>query len=482
MEKSKKLGVVIPYRNRRSHLKEFSRRFVRYMEKFDINYELIVINQDDAKLFNRGMLLNIGFKYAEQLNCDYVVFHDVDMIPIHVDYSYSEVPLHLSTHFLKTEGYDDKETFDQYFGGVTMFTMDDFRKVDGYSNKYWGWGYEDTDLLYRCEKNAIKLEKIKIEHVGTPCQSLKFNGINSYVKGKNIFNINENNTFFISFFPDEIELDHTKDVDDFNVFTIPGYDFTISYNSFMRYNFCTFDVENNALYVNSKIKTNYKTNICVTINNVNSQIKVYQDGNLIGDCYYHEKLHSYNEEEFFYIGVGNPNRYNPANGEYPKFYKGSVTLFANFNCVLSDSEIKELSKNENFNFNQDFGDYHSSTYLKTYYDTKNIKNYTLTDLSTSGNDGEIINCEVVNLSFTKYKTIRTPFRRESTFALLHHKENGFYKNKWKFKATRWNQLRFFNEVCKDNNLLKNDGLSTLEFVEHGLIKITENITHVNVGI
>ena len=65
MEKSKKLGIIIPYRNRRGHLKEFSRRFVKYMEKFDINYELIVINQDDAKLFNRGTLLNIGFKYAE---------------------------------------------------------------------------------------------------------------------------------------------------------------------------------------------------------------------------------------------------------------------------------------------------------------------------------------------------------------------------------------------------------------------------------
>ena len=482
MEKSKKLGVIIPYRNRREHLKDFSRRFVRYMEKFDINYELIVINQDDAKLFNRGMLLNIGFKYAEQLNCDYVVFHDVDMIPIHVDYSYSEVPLHLSTHFLKTEGYDDKETFDQYFGGVTMFTMDDFRKVDGYSNKYWGWGYEDTDLLYRCEKNGIKLEKIKIEHVGTPGQNLKFNGLNSYVKGKNIFNINKDNTFFISFFPDEIELDHTKDVDDFNIFTIPGYDFTISYNSFMRYNFCTFDVENNALYVNSKIKTNYKTNICVTINNVNSQIKVYQDGKFIGECYYHEKLRSYNDQEFFYIGVGDPNRDNPSNSEYPKYYKGTMSVFANFNCVLTDSEIEEISKNDNLNLKENFGNYHSSNYLKIYYDTKFIKNYVLTDLTENENNGEIVNCEIVKASFTKYKSISIPFRRDSTFALLQHKENGFYKNKWKFKATRWNQLRFHNEVCKDSNLLKYDGLSNLEFVEHGLIKITENITHVNVGI
>jgi len=30
--------------------------------------------------------------------------------------------------------------------------------------------------------------------------------------------------------------------------------------------------------------------------------------------------------------------------------------------------------------------------------------------------------------------------------------------------------------------LENDGLSTLEFAEHSKIQISENITHVNVGI
>ena len=125
-----KLGVIIPYRNRYEHLEEFKTSIVQYLESKNINFEIIIVEQDDAKLFNRGMLLNIGFKEAKDMGCDYVVFHDVDMIPIHVDYSYSEVPLHLSTHFLKTEGYDDKETFDQYFGGVTMFTMDNFRKID----------------------------------------------------------------------------------------------------------------------------------------------------------------------------------------------------------------------------------------------------------------------------------------------------------------------------------------------------------------
>jgi hypothetical protein len=63
-----------------------------------------------------------------------------------------------------------------------------------------------------------------------------------------------------------------------------------------------------------------------------------------------------------------------------------------------------------------------------------------------------------------------------------HLENGFYKNRWKSIATRWNQLRFYNEVINNDELIKNDGLSTLEFVEHGVNVINENFTHINIGI
>jgi hypothetical protein len=66
---------------------------------FGIDHNIFVIEQDGAKQFNRGMLLNIGFKYALEHKCDYVVFHDIDMIPSEVDYSYSDKPLHLSTNF-----------------------------------------------------------------------------------------------------------------------------------------------------------------------------------------------------------------------------------------------------------------------------------------------------------------------------------------------------------------------------------------------
>ena len=482
MEIKQKLGIIVPYRDRRQHLREFSRMMVRYMDRTNIPYHIFVIEQDFAKLFNRGALLNIGFKYAQENNCTYVVFHDVDMIPHFVDYSYTDKPLQLANNFIVKNDVIKNEIFDEYFGGVTMFPMDVFKQIDGYSNKYWGWGYEDTDLLYRCIKNNIELNLLEIKNMGIPQQALKFNGVNSFVEGENVFNINNNITFFVSFYPDEVIYDHTKETDDFNVFTIPGYDFAISFNSFSRYNFCTFDIENDVLYVNSNIKTNYKTNMSLTINNTQKIIKVYQDGVFIGEVEFYKKLRNYKTEKSFYLGVGQPERLVQHEQIYPKYFKGYITCFAAFDDILEENEIKEISLNEHLDFNDDFGNYKSKEKLIVYYDTTMIENYQLIDLTGKGNNGIINNCEIVKLDFPKVKEIKIPYRRDSTFTLLNHKENGFYRNKWKNIATRWNQLRFNNEVKLNDELLKSDGLSTLEFIEYGIKKINDKITHINVGL
>ena len=44
-----------------------------------------------------------------------------------------------------------------------------------------------------------------------------------------------------------------------------------------------------------------------------------------------------------------------------------------------------------------------------------------------------------------------------------------------------NQLRFHNEISKNENLTKEDGLSDLQFIEHGK-KHKGKILHVNVGV
>ncbi len=471
-----KLGIIVPYRHRERDLDIFLNHMERYFSEKEIRYEIIIVDQDDAKQFNRGMLLNIGFTYAKKLKCDYVVFHDVDMLPIDVDYGYSDIPLHLATDFVLEDGEKNREVFEEYFGGVTMFSVEDFEKINGYSNKYWAWGYEDTDLLLRCKVAQLDLATLKIKNIGKRGRALKFNGVNSYVECKNTIDLNNNATFFVSFFPEKFILDHTKESDEFSVFSIPGWDFAVCYNSFSRYNFCGFDTNHVPYFVNSEIKTNYKTNMAVVLDRNENIIKVYQDGELIGQTPQFKKLYFYRKEPKFYLGAGKPGR-----EKIPNLFKGTIDSFAYYDEILSDDEIKEISLNEEHYLNESFGKYKSKDALKIYYDADFIEKYKLTDLTGNENNGKIMNCEIVGQRYGEFTEVKIPHRRKSLFKSLKHDENGFLGNKWKDQATRWNQLRFHNEVFLNNDLIKTDGLSNLEFVEHGKTH-KGKILHVNVGI
>lgn len=148
---TEKLSIIVPYRDRKEHLE----KFIPFMEKCEflneIDYEILIVEQEEGKPFNRGKLLNIGA--IESPNSDYYCFHDVDMLPILTDYSYVPTPTHLAA---EAEQFGFKLPYEGYFGGVTLFDRNSFEKVNGYSNDYWGWGAEDDDIMYRCVIKEIK--------------------------------------------------------------------------------------------------------------------------------------------------------------------------------------------------------------------------------------------------------------------------------------------------------------------------------------
>jgi len=148
-----KLLVVVPYRNREQHLQQFIPYISKALLIQDIKYKIIVVEQFDNNLFNRGLLCNIGF-YEFSHEFDYVCFHDVDMICPIIDYSYSDIPLSLIRIRSKVGG----EVFNNYFGGIVIFPSLVFKTINGFSNNYWGWGCEDDDLKYRCVLHSISTD------------------------------------------------------------------------------------------------------------------------------------------------------------------------------------------------------------------------------------------------------------------------------------------------------------------------------------
>lgn len=39
--------------------------------------------------------------------------------------------------------------YNQYFGGVSSLSKEQYLKINGFPNNYWGWGGEDDDIYNR---------------------------------------------------------------------------------------------------------------------------------------------------------------------------------------------------------------------------------------------------------------------------------------------------------------------------------------------
>ena len=112
---SHKLGICIPYRDREEHLNKLVSSLGPFLEKKGIEYTFYVAHQVDDKLFNRGSMKNIAALEAFKDGCDYVAWHDVDMLPHddNCDYSYPETtPIHIATKLSK---YSYSMGYEEYF-------------------------------------------------------------------------------------------------------------------------------------------------------------------------------------------------------------------------------------------------------------------------------------------------------------------------------------------------------------------------------
>ena len=164
----KRLGIIVPYRNRAPHLAKLLPHMISYfMRRGDTGVgevTFIVVEQNDDLPFNRGGLLNAGFRAIETM-VEYVCFHDVDYLPMWADYSYADMPTRIiwwgmHTRPIRVNNPSRRTQAPRVgLGAVSLFTNERFRAVNGYSNRFFGWGFEDKDLAARCALHSLAIEQ-----------------------------------------------------------------------------------------------------------------------------------------------------------------------------------------------------------------------------------------------------------------------------------------------------------------------------------
>ncbi|KAK1799053.1 hypothetical protein P4O66_007318 [Electrophorus voltai] len=154
-----KVAIIIPFRNRDEHLKFWLFYLHPILQRQQLDYGVYVINQYGDETFNRAKLLNVGYAEAlKEYDFECFVFSDVDLIPMDDRNTYKcfSQPRHLSVSMDK---FGFRLPYNQYFGGVSSMSKEQFLKINGFPNNYWGWGGEDDDIYNRLASKGMSISR-----------------------------------------------------------------------------------------------------------------------------------------------------------------------------------------------------------------------------------------------------------------------------------------------------------------------------------
>lgn len=155
-----KYSIIIPYRDRQSHLEVLLPRLQEVFQNED--YEIIVSEQNDSDNFNLSNTQNIAAQYATG---NIIILHQVDYYPTDdVSYKVIDQPIlpakkgiFVNPDLTKRDWNDipggyrnwENEIDENFYGGVVAMKKEHWDKINGLNPLYKGWGNEDEDLRER---------------------------------------------------------------------------------------------------------------------------------------------------------------------------------------------------------------------------------------------------------------------------------------------------------------------------------------------
>lgn len=454
-----KLGICIPYRNRKEHIERLIPHLGNYLTKKGIDHKFYVGHQVDEKLFNRGAMKNIAAYKAFEDGCDYIAWHDVDMLPYTndestlPDYSYPETePIHIATKLSK---YGYNLGYDQYFGGVVLLTKKQVEEINGYSNDYWDWGQEDDDLFWRCHYEGYSTFKTIQSY--TNKGYIEFNGTDSSVSlptDRTISSVLHNNhTVSVLFCPEQQDEkvpiwlvgDPNKVFVEYPVIRKDGsWTWGLSFNNSRAMTLVVFDRDSQHHYNWAKRFENMWTWLTYSFNSETKEIHFFVNNDLITN--YRDVV------ENVPISIGKDLKSHDA-----------IRPFLLGFCEHHNTHFKgKIAEVKIFNeFFDDMGEVHNNT-------DNLVLQYDFNDGDQSLND--LVNPDYVatpqNVTYNKedIQIIENiiPHRREGSFYCLPHKDEGYVNGTWaKGETTARNERRFVTQMQQNKINYKDEGFNKI---------------------
>jgi len=437
---SHKLGICIPYRNRKEHLERLIPHLSKHLTEQGIDHKFYVGHQLDDILFNRGAMKNIAAEYAFNDGCDYVAWHDVDMLS-HEDGDYSypeETPIHIATKLSK---YQYGLGYDQYFGGVVLFNKEQVERTNGYSNDYWDWGQEDDDLFWRCYFEGYTTGRIikKLENK----KVLNFDGVNSFIEiptNREISScLHNDHTITITFNPEQQEDkvpiwlvgDNNKRFIEYPLIRKDNsWTWGLSFNNSRAVTMVLFDRDNKHHYNWAKRFENMWTQVTLSYNSEEKSVYFYINDELITQMNgikqnipfpIKSDLRTHDAIKPFLIGFCNHQNIH---------YKGKISDVKIYNRFFKD--VSEMESN-----------------IVDLVLDMNINESNFNNITETTEDIEIVENVI-------------PFRRDGRFYCLPHQDEGFINGRWaKGETTARNEKRFVTEMQQRKIDYKNDGINKI---------------------
>lgn len=469
-----KLGVCVPYRNREAHMHEFIPKVAKYLKGQGIDFHMYFCHQVDDKLFNRGATKNIAAKHAFEDGCDYIVWHDIDMIPEEgggADYTFPlEGPRHIATQISQM---DYTLKYHEYFGGAVLFSKAHIEKTNGYSNGYWDWGMEDDDLFWRANKENLT-NNTYLYPERKALKYFSFTGDNSYMKipyNQELRNLTARShtvSVLVRAFQQENKLpiyligDSTRKYKEYPILRIPGYDYGFSFNNSRAISLQYWNSYNDHNYMWIKRYDNQWSWVTAVFDNEDKLSSLYLNGTEVDSkggigspspIRWAGRLKAYGKQDL-YLGIS-PSE---PDDSPVKYFRGDIAKVIAYRRALSPEEVSTL--------HTDLPNDHI-----VYIDPDNTpQEVGKTNIETLEELAVIPNSIL-------------PHRVEGKFRCLPHEDEGIIDNKFvKGETTAKNEERYVLQMQQGKIDYKQDGFAQVEYELVREHKITPFATMIDIKL